>query len=489
MRIPKLILGSVFVIGVMLPSYGTDILVGATSVDITPRTPVALMGQFRLRIAEEIHTPLSVNIIAIQSGNLDGESDTAIFVSCDLVYIPRQVIALVRKGVQKRFPGFNTHKIILSATHTHTSPVVEDSTDNATFLYKLPTNITQVSEYRTFLVAQIVSGIVEAWNTKSKGQVTWGTRRAAIPYNRRVVYTDGEAKMYGKVDDPAFDNLEGYEDHDVHALFFWNAKDELIATSIEVACPAQEVEGDSRVDADYWHPVREKLKETYGSQLVVAGWIGAAGDQSPHPIYRKPALQRMVELSGVSRLDDIAERIVEAVTSIYQTVRKERYSDLVFEHKTAVLELPMRIITVSEYLESKRISHEAFVAIREDPDTAASLNTRMTWYGDIVKRFEAQKMNPNPQYETEIHVLRLGDIAICTNQFELFTDYGIQIQARSKALQTIVIQLAGPGTYLPTAKAISGGGYSAVCQSNSVGAEGGKILVEETLALLNGMWR
>ena len=488
MRIPELLLILIALLGINMSAEAADVYVGAASVDITPKTPVALLGQFHLRIAEEVHTRLTANIIAIESENRAGGVDAAIFVSCDLVYIPNQVIALVRDGVQKRMTGFNTDQIILSATHTHTSPVLEDSTDYTTFMYKLPNNITQVGEYRTYLVAQIVSGIVAAWNSKTKGEVTWGTRRAAIPYNRRVVYADGEAKMYGNTNDPNFENLEGYEDHDVHALFFWNAKDELIATSIEVACPAQEVEGDTRVDADYWHPVREKLKQIYGSQLVVAGWIGAAGDQSPHPIYRKPALQRMVELSGISRLEDIAQRIVEAVERIHETVAEDRYSDLIFEHKTAILELPMRIITVAEYIESKRISHEAYVAISADPDLAGKLNARMTWYGDIVKRFEAQKEDPTPQYRTEIHVLRLGDIAICTNQFELFTDYGIQIQAQSKALQTFIIQLAGPGTYLPTSKAIGGGGYSAVCQSNSVGAEGGKILVAETLELLNGMW-
>jgi hypothetical protein len=70
----------------------------------------------------------------------------------------------------------------------------------------------------------------------------------------------------------------------------------------------------------------------------------------------------------------------------------------------------------------------------------------------------------------------------------LFTDYGIRIQARSKALQTFIVQLAGPGTYLATEKAIRGGGYSAVCQSNIVGSEGGQILVDRTVRLINQMW-
>jgi hypothetical protein len=110
----------------------------------------------------------------------------------------------------------------------------------------------------------------------------------------------------------------------------------------------------------------------------------------------------------------------------------------------------------------------------------------MTWFGDVLKRYEKQKAKPD--YETEIHVLRIGDAVICTNQFELFTDYGIRIQARSKALQTFVVQLAGPGTYLATEKAIRGGGYSAVCQSNIVGSEGGQILVDRTVKLIDEMW-
>ncbi|MEO9005388.1 MAG: hypothetical protein ABI288_11660, partial [Ginsengibacter sp.] len=113
---------------------------------------------------------------------------------------------------------------------------------------------------------------------------------------------------------------------------------------------------------------------------------------------------------------------------------------------------------------------------------------KMTWYDAVVKRYEMQKTNPNPTYDTEIHVIRLGDVVICTNQFELFTDYGIRMQARSKALQTITIQLAGPGTYLPTAKAVAGGSYSAIVQSNLVGPEGGKMLVDRTVNLIDGLW-
>src|SRR3954463_3250943 len=88
----------------------------------------------------------------------------------------------------------------------------------------------------------------------------------------------------------------------------------------------------------------------------------------------------------------------------------------------------------------------------------------------------------------ELHAIRLGDVAIATNPFELFTQYGIQIKARSRALQTFVIQLTGPGTYLPTAAAVRGGGYSAIVARSACGAEGGRGRGARRVGLLNSRW-
>ena len=91
-----------------------------------------------------------------------------------------------------------------------------------------------------------------------------------------------------------------------------------------------------------------------------------------------------------------------------------------------------------------------------------------------------------PTFTVEVHVLRIGDIAIATSPFELYHDYGVQIKSRSKALQTFVIELTGgSGGYLPTPRAVAGGGYGAVVQSGRVGPEGGQVLVDRTVELIN----
>ena len=85
-------------------------------------------------------------------------------------------------------------------------------------------------------------------------------------------------------------------------------------------------------------------------------------------------------------------------------------------------------------------------------------------------------------------MLRIGDMAIATNPFELYLDYGVQIKARSKAVQTFVVQLVGNGTYLPTQRSIKGGAYGAVPASTEIGPEGGRELDERTLELIDSLW-
>src|SRR5690606_35769994 len=147
--------------------------------------------------------------------------------------------------------------------------------------------------------------------------------------------------MYGATYYPGFAGIEGYEDHDVNTLFFWNKKQKLIATCISVACPAQETENGRGVNADYWHEVRLAATEPFGKPLCVVGWIAAAWDQSRHVMYRYKADQRMHALSGRTRLQEIGRRIAVAVTEAYELVKKDQHQDPPFIHKRELLSPPM----------------------------------------------------------------------------------------------------------------------------------------------------
>jgi hypothetical protein len=495
----QLILTCIAILSITFNMNSQELFIGKAVADITPKLPVALMGQFNLRIADTIETPLTANVIALESREGNLLLDAAIMVSCDVIEIPAKLLKMVRDDVHSRIPELDTKKIFMTAIHTHTAPVLENDLSYS-FRYQIPKKgVLQVEEYDSFFVKQVSDAIVRAWKSRTLGSVTWGLSHAAVAYNRRAVYSkevptpgyfsDGSAQMYGNTDRPEFINLEGMEDHDVNILFFWDKSGKLIAMSIDVPCPAQEVESRSTINADYWHPVREKLSQRFGSELCVVGWIAAAGDQSPRPMYRKAAEERMISLRKISPLEEIARRVVAAVEEAYETVKDDRHASLPLIHKTETIALPLRLVTEKEYIFCKAQRDEAASEMAADSSKAGDVLARMTWNRDVVERYERQSTVPNPTMEVEIHVLRIGDVALCTNQFELFTDYGIRIQARSNALQTFVIQLAaGAGSYLPTEKAVKGGGYSAVIQSAVVSPEGGQILVDRTVELINSLW-
>ena len=262
------------------------------------------------------------------------------------------------------------------------------------------------------------------------------------------------------------------------------------------------MESRSTINADYWHPLRIGLKEKYGQQLVVAGSIGASGDQTPRPRYDKFAEWRMIALrnekespdfsshsGGVDfrneyHLNEIAGRIIKAVDETYETVKIDQYDAPVIKHEVNNIELPMRLVTETEYNNAKRLRDED----KSDPDRAQKFSRRIVWYNKVLDRYEIQKSTPQPMYPVELHALRIGDIVICTNPFELFTEYGIQMKARSKAMQTFVVQLVGPGNYLATEEAVRGGHYSAIVESNEVGPEGGQLLVNWTVSMIDKLW-
>ena len=191
--------------------------------------------------------------------------------------------------------------------------------------------------------------------------------------------------------------------------------------------------------------------------------------------------QRMRKLRGdVSRLDAIAQRIVTAWDDALEGARHDIRSDVPLHHHVKTIDLPYRKVTILE-------RSEAMTEAAHFKDIPAQ-HWNFLWNQKVVDRFDAQKAGTKKPYPMELHAVRLGDCAIATNDFELYTDFGIQMKARSPGTQTFIIQLAGPGTYLPTERAVKHGGYGAVIQSSQIGPEGGQVLVEETVQTWKQLW-
>ena len=138
----------------------------------------------------------------------------------------------------------------------------------------------QPVEYVKFLYDRMAEAVVQAWDQRAAGAVAWGLGHAVVGNNRRAVFSDGSAVMYGDTNKPTFRQIEGYEDHAVDLLFFYNSQKQLRAAAITVACPSQSVTGSS-LSADFWHDVRELVHQRHGAGVCVLGFCARRGTRPP----------------------------------------------------------------------------------------------------------------------------------------------------------------------------------------------------------------
>jgi hypothetical protein len=419
--------------------------VGWATTDITPPKPVALVGQLHKRISTGVRDPLTATVLALETRSDGGDKEQAILVSCDLLCIQRAVQQQLQEKIRTRLPDFDARKVFLNATHTHTGPGLSDSTFKGLYDVSKDAGVMKASEYAGFFLDRVSEAVVQAWQSRKPGGLSWALGYAVVGFNRRAHFFNGSTVMYGNTNAANFSNVEGYQDPAVDLLFLWGPGARLSGLVINLACTSQETENLNEVSADFWHEVREELHQRHGADVFIFPQCAPAGDQSPHPIYRKQAERIMDARRGLSRRKEIARRIANAVDDVLPVATADIKSRLIFRHTVARVDLP---------------EHEP----RAEPF------------------YETDPVQP-----IEFHVLRLGDVAVATSPFELYLDYATRIEARSRAVLTMLVQLSCANSgYLPTERAVQGGGYSA--DKFVVGPVGGQVLVEETVKRINELW-
>jgi hypothetical protein len=495
-------------------SANAALRIGWASVDVTPERPVLVRGQFYARVSEGVADRLTVTALAIESVR-DGEpGGHVVLVGCDYVRVPECLRDSVRQQVSERAPEIDPSGIILNATHTHTGPQLrtpgEADKDTAGNLGRdvgvdFGTRIMDPTEYTAWATERIAGAVVEAWEKREPGGIGFGLGFATVGYNRRICYYTGESRMYGNPDDPEFSHIEGGADPSVAVLSTWSSAGDLTGLVVNVACPSQVSESDFVISADYWHETRAELRRRFGEGLFVLPQCAAAGDQAPP----KPSItigwgaqQRMWDLQGRTEREDIGIRISDAVEGILPAMESDIRWAPTFDHHSETVRLLRRRITREDVdaalvdAEDYRKQHEAIAA---DLEAHPEKRQEPRWYVDLTRAYRRWKWNEavarrfalqdsDPEVDVELHVVRLGDVAIATNPFEYYLDFGLQIKARSKALQTFIVQLTGEGAYVPTVRGASGGSYGAVAASTPVGPEGGRQLVDRTVAAIARMW-
>lgn len=469
--------------------------IGWASADITPNKPVVISGGNSARISTGVDDPLTVTALALEAP-YQKNTCPLIMVSCDLRQVPDVYRDGVRAALKKSLPEVPSEAIFLNATHSHTAPPLGSIEG---FGIKLPAMLEE--EYKDFAISRIVHAVEQAWKNRKPGGISFGLTHAMIGQNRLIAEQSGKSKMYANTDTPAFSHVEGYEDHSVNVLCTWDRDQKLTGMLLNVGVPSQ-VNMFTQLSADYWYNVRLEFKKRWGPDLFILPQCSAAGDQSPRVLVDIKAEERMERLSGQNRQKTIADRLANSVDSIYAILQKNiEWQPMLAQH-TEIVPLTRRFLNEEDNKTAKADEErygKEFEKLSAELAKDPTLAEKREWYIDttavyrkfnqgriVQKRYELQKTEPH--FMAELRVIRIGDLVMATNPFELYVDYGMQIKSRSKAEQTFLVQLAGRGTYVPTARSIQGGAYGAIPSSTEIGPEGGKELVDWTVDAIAKLW-
>ena len=500
----------------------SKLYIGWSEVSITPDKKISLAGQFAERISEYVEKPLTATAMALEAGN-----DQMVLVSCDLAATAVNLVEDVRARLAGNDKGLDPAKVIFNAIHTHTGPVYPEKDYvslrlNMGYSFRtlleseLPADrkyiesapisanpeIATDEEVYDLLLERLTQAVLQAWERRAPGAYTNAFGRAVVGMCRRAAYSDGSAQMWGDTNTAMFTQLEGGNDSGIELLYVYDEAGKLTGIVANLACPAQCVQHRHFVSPDFWGEVKLLLRKHFGEDIYLLPQCSAAGDQCPVDLVRwvepesdlddpnckrsnppkRKADPSMFDLAGMRKT---GKRIAREIIDLYEEGLDEAQSDVPFEHHVHSMQLPLRRVTMQEVAAARKAIREYLADKPGDVDfnDAAKLQVHL----GILRRAELQEvLDIHP---AEVHVIRLGSIAIATNPYELFLDFGNQIKARSLAEQTFLIQLCcGSEGYLPTKKAEAGGHYSAFVSSGHVGHIGGQQLVRETLQDINGMF-
>ena len=487
-----------------------SLLIGWSEKDITPDSlgkKIPLYGQYYARIATGIHSRLKITACAVSKGD-----EYFINVGMDTTSCPRQLVDLVRSEVAKKIADFDSKKLFLNAIHTHSAPSLAFNAKLAGVgaiawadAEKDP-EILSPDEFAAFAVPIIVDAIVEAWNNRKAGGIANTFGYARIGHCRRAVYSDGTAEMYGDTTRPDFIGMEAGEDSGIEMLFTFDKNGKKTGMFLNVACPSQNMESTYAVSSDFAGATRELLKKEFGEDFHTIYQISPAGCQSPRDLVRHYTTEP--DFWHEDGVVELSNRLRTAVTTA--PIGEVDY-DPVLISKNVEVSLPRRRVSYADFKAAEAelarlvaiMPHdEAFEAFCAETHANEKLNGPGPYDSKlhhfvliknaqaVINRYNNQDEAPN--FLFDMNVIRLGNIAMANNPFELYLYYGQNIKARSHAFQTFLVQLSGNGNfhagYLPSPDAEKFGGYGGLVINGQVGSDGGFKLADRTVEEINALF-
>ncbi len=447
--------------------------VGYAKVNINPMLGIGMIGYYIPRYANGFLDDLEASALALSLGE-----ETVLLVSVDTCLILTDMCNRFLKQIEAA-TGIASDRIFLSASHTHTGPLLE------------PTDMFEADEtaikiYSDFLGQRLADvsqlALADMQNAKMGFAQGWAPERVA--YIRRYKMKDGSTMTCPPVGDPNIDYPLGELDQRVHVLRFDQENGESIVL-VNYGIHTDTVNGEL-ISSDFPGWMRRTLDKALDGVKCMF-FPGAQGDVGSTHVFPSGGDMNDTEISfdnemkspGMARF--VGRALAGTVLQVYDKVEYVPVDALKILHK--MVDIPANV-PAPEEMPQARLYKKLHDEGRDDeiPYTAMELTTVVA---------EACRMcaleNGPESFKMDLTGVQIGPVALIGIPSEVFTEIGVRIKDTdgwSAILPCCLVNGSDCG-YVPTQAAYDEGGYEARSAHYKRGAD--DIVVAGSKALLDAL--
>ncbi|MFM9909371.1 MAG: neutral/alkaline non-lysosomal ceramidase N-terminal domain-containing protein [Chitinophagaceae bacterium] len=396
----------------------STLLIGIAEVNYTPEVGMAMAGNYRGNdyASRGIHDSLYARAIVVS--NHKGEK--AAMVTIDICFTPKESIEMMRAFIASSttIPAEN---IMIMSTHTHSGPTAELSAPKA-------------KEY----LSNAASAVIEADKKLLPTSISVGrSREDRVSHNRRLKCKDGSTHMCWEKFEPGF-VIEPWGPIDPELITLSiEQQGKPVGTIVNFACHATTLTGNNWLyTADYPGYVGESIKKIKGKNFMPLFFNGCCGNVTQVD-YRVGFPDTYQECQRIGYILGVAA--LEAMNN-----EKPVASDIVKVSREMV---PLKRLTITDEQFTwaqavlKKVEREGMPPLQADgiPDA------------QYAKDWVEMRREQDVVDSAEVMVIRVGDAAFVGLPGEMFTEFGMEIKAKSPCKNTMVMGLTNDEKgYFPT---------------------------------------
>jgi neutral ceramidase len=440
---------------------------GAATSNITPPIGMTIVGNFAPQpVSKHVHDELHVRCLVLD----DGRTKLA-FAVADNLHLARDVWDEAKQKLVAD-TGIPASHMMFSATHTHSS-------------VSAITNKNAGIDYRSLVISRVVDGVKRALNNLEPARIAWGAGK--LPQwvgNRRWLLKEGvtNPNPFGGQDRavmnpsgtliPRLAGPAGPTNPEVYCLSVQATDGRQIALLANYWLHYVGGVGREDLSADYFGEFCRRIEQALGAPCVGILANGPCGDVNSNDYSgRTPA----VKYEPYEKIKVVTNDLAQEVLRVRQTLTYQDWVPL--KAAASDLELAVRRPTPEMIKWAE--------GVLAKPKDAAPTHRLEQPYAERV--MEARNAKPDT-IQAFIQAFRIGELGIASIPFEVFTETGLTIKARSPFKDTFTIELAnGSNGYLPTPRQHDFGGYETWLGTNRVEREASEKITARALELLQSV--